>query len=80
MQSVGLLAPALHVLQCHAAVHSVLLFAHFGGGGGGAGAAPSQFTISFSASPVGVRNVLPAYCIEVEEVGSGLSQAPVHHH
>ena len=81
MQSVGLSAAALHVLQCHAALHWLLLAAQCGGPGGGSGGgggpAPSHDTMSFVGSPVGVRNVFAAYCMEVDDRGSGLSQLPL---
>ena len=79
MQSVGFATPTLHVLQCHAGVHpSAVWAAQCGGGGGPDGARPVQLTISLLGSPDGVRKVLPAYCIDVEDAGSGLSHSTLY--
>eukprot|EP01043_Picozoa_sp_COSAG02_P007018 COSAG02_NODE_206_length_29144_cov_12.855121_18_plen_182_part_00 len=76
-QSVGFCAFILHVSQCQAGVHPNLVRVAQCGGPGGDGASPVQLTISLAGSPDGVRNVLLAYCIDVEEVGSGLSHCPL---
>ena len=77
MQSRGLLADGPHVLQCHAAAQLPLLCAQCAGGGVcSTMSTPSHWTISLSGSPVGVRNVLREYCIDVDDSGSGFSQDP----
>ena len=75
-QSVGFCAFTLHVSQCQAGVHDVVRAAQCGGPGGD-GASPVQLIINLEGSPDGVRKVLLAYCIEVEEAGSGLSHCPL---